>query len=113
MDGSAGSTNRTPGKVSPMLRTALFVAAVCLGVLSFVAARADDRIRETDGEINISLPQLEAVVRKQGYVTGIAAQSLLDRATGFHDAGFGLDIVDWIMEPGSDEGYRNRLEKEL
>jgi len=96
-----------------MLRPLSIVTVVCLGVLSFVAARADDRIRETDGEISISLPQLEAVVRKQGYVTGVAAQSLLDRATGFRDSGFGLDIVDWIMEPGSDEGYRNRLEKEL
>ena len=33
--------------------------------------------------------------------------------TGFRDAGFGLDIVDWIMEPGSDEAYRDKLPGDL
>jgi hypothetical protein len=46
-------------------------------------------------------------------VSGVAAQSFLDKQTGFRDAGFGLDIVDWIMEPGSDEAYRDRLTPEL
>jgi hypothetical protein len=71
------------------------------------------RIRETDDEIQISLPDLAASVRKQGYVSGVAAQSLFDKTTGFRDAGFGLDIVDWIMEPGSDEAYRSKLDQEL
>lgn len=52
-------------------------------------------------------------VSKQGYVTGIRRQSFLDKKTGFGDAGFGLDIVDWIMEPGSDRGYRDRLDEDL
>jgi hypothetical protein len=46
-------------------------------------------------------------------VTGIAGGSFVDKKTGFKDAGYGLDIVDWIMEPGSDEAYRDKLEKEL
>src|SRR5579872_25477 len=75
--------------------------------------RAEERIRETDDEIKLTFPQLEAAVRKRGYVSGVAAQSLLDKRTGFRDAGFGLDIVDWIMEPGSDESYRDQLDKEL
>mgnify|MGYP003347610391 CR=1 FL=1 len=29
------------------------------------------------------------------------------------DLGFGLDIVDWIMEPGSDEAYRDKLAGDL
>lgn len=74
---------------------------------------ADDRIVETDAEIKISLDALDAAIRKQGYVTGVAAQSLFDKKTGFRDAGYGLDIVDWIMEPGSDEAYRDQLDKEL
>ncbi|MGH7139984.1 MAG: hypothetical protein ACREHD_29950, partial [Pirellulales bacterium] len=49
----------------------------------------------------------------KGYVTGIAAGSFVDKKTGFHDAGFGLDIVDWIMEPGSDEAYREKLPDEM
>jgi hypothetical protein len=46
-------------------------------------------------------------------VTGVAAQSQLDHKTGYRDAGYGLDIVDWIMEPGSDLAYRNQLKSEL
>ncbi|MFO0864733.1 MAG: hypothetical protein U0744_08795 [Gemmataceae bacterium] len=38
---------------------------------------------------------------------------MLDKKTGFRDLGFGLDIVDWLMEPGSDEAYRDKLDPEL
>jgi hypothetical protein len=71
------------------------------------------QVAETDDQIKIVTPQLEAAVRKQGYVSGVAAQSFLDKATGFRDPGFGLDIADWIMEPGSDEDQRDRLEPGL
>jgi len=70
-------------------------------------------VSEDAQQIKLITPQLEAVVRKQGYVTGIAAGSFLDRKSGFRDAGYGLDIVDWIMEPGSDEAYREQLPKEM
>lgn len=90
-------------------------------ILCFVSAgvftgltRADDfRVEEDDAEIRIETPLLKATIRKKGYVSGIAAQSFIDKTTGVRDAGFGLDIVDWIMEPGSDEAYRSQLEKEL
>ncbi|HEX5445672.1 MAG TPA: hypothetical protein VFW87_17725 [Pirellulales bacterium] len=85
-----------------------------LVILIATAARAADYdVNEDDRQIHIVTPQLTAAVNKKGYVTGVAAGSLVDKKTGFHDAGFGLDIVDWIMEPGSDEAYRDRLEKEL
>jgi hypothetical protein len=71
------------------------------------------RVTETDDEIKIESSKLEASIRKRGYVTGVKAQSFLDKQTGFRDAGFGLDIVDWIMEPGSDEAYREQLDNEL
>ncbi len=70
-------------------------------------------ISENDHEITIGTPDLEAKIRKKGYVSGVAGGSLLDKKTGARDVGFGLDIADWIMEPGSDEAYRDRLEKEL
>ncbi len=66
-----------------------------------------------DDQIVIQTPQLEAAVRKRGYISGTAAGSLLDKATGFRDVGYGLDIVDWIMEPGSDEAYRDQLPAEM
>jgi hypothetical protein len=40
-------------------------------------------------------------------------ESLLDRKTGARDVGYRLDIVDWLMEPGSDESYRDRLPGDL
>jgi hypothetical protein len=46
-------------------------------------------------------------------VSGVEAQSFVDKKTGFHDLGYGLDIVDWLMEPGSDEGYRDQLVGDL
>jgi hypothetical protein len=91
-------------------RIALFLSML---LLPAVPSYSDERVSETDEVIKISLPDLEATIRKQGYVTGVAAQLFLDKKTGFRDAGYGLDIVDWIMEPGSDEAYRDQLDKEL
>ena len=71
------------------------------------------RVSEDPQSIRIDTPELAAAIRKKGYVSGVASQSFLDKKTGFHDPGFGLDIVDWIMEPGSDAAYRDRLDKEL
>lgn len=74
---------------------------------------ADYTVTESEDEIYLVLPKLEARIMKTGYVSGVARQSFLDKETGFREAGFGLDIVDWIMEPGSDEAYRDQLDKEL
>ena len=97
-----------------MNRASLWLAVA--GAVIFDAARlpaAEYTVTESDEEIRIETPQLEAAVRKKGYVSGVAAQSFLDKKTGFRDPGFGLDIVDWIMEPGSDEAYRDKLDPEL
>ena len=92
-------------------KTVLCLVSACIFTLS---ARADDfKVDEDAAEIRIETPLLKATVRKQGYVSGIAAQSFIDKTTGARDAGYGLDIVDWIMESGSDEAYRSQLEKEL
>jgi hypothetical protein len=74
------------------------------------ASAADYTVTETDDEIRLATPQLEAAVRKRGYVSGVSRQTLLDKQTGARDIGFGLDIADWIMEPGSDVSYRDQLE---
>ena len=70
-------------------------------------------VTETPEKISLSMPALDAAIIKKGYVTGVAAGSLLDKKTGFRDAGYGLDIVDWIMEAGSDEAYRDKLPGDL
>jgi len=93
---------------------AIFAALAVVAALAIGRATADDlTITDDEKQIRIETPDLAAAVNKKGYVTGIAAQSLLDKKTGFRDPGFGLDIVDWIMEPGSDEAYRDRLPKDL
>lgn len=78
----------------------LFAAAWLLLPPAFAAMAADYQVSEDDQQVRIVTPQLEAAIRKKGYVSGVAAGSLVDKKTGFHDAGFGLDIVDFILEPG-------------
>jgi len=95
-----------------MLQRALAVVATTI-VSAALAFAQQPQVSEDAQQIKIATPQIEAVIRKQGYVTGVAAGSFLDKLTGFRDAGYGLDIVDWIMEPGSDEVYREQLPKEM
>src|SRR5436190_4793758 len=90
-----------------------FFAALSIIHCTRSNAANEFQVSEDDERIVISSPTLEAVVRKKGYVSGVAAGSFLDKKSGFRDAGYGLDIVDWIMEPGSDEAYRDRLQGDL
>jgi hypothetical protein len=43
-----------------------------------------------------------AAVATEGYVSGVMAGSFRDKRTGSRDLGFGLMIVDFLMEPGED-----------
>ena len=70
-------------------------------------------VTETEDQIFISSSTIEAAIRKRGYVSGVYRQSFLDKKTGFRDAGFGLDIADFILEPGSDEADRDQLHPQL
>jgi hypothetical protein len=91
-----------------------FLLSMTLLVLIARAVPAEEyTVTEDNDEIRIATPQLEAAIRKRGYVTGVKAQSFVDKKTGAKDLGFGLDIADWIMEPGSDESYRDQLPKEM
>jgi hypothetical protein len=82
-----------------------------------LAPAADDKpafsVTEDADRVRIVGDTLEASIKKKGYVSGVEAASLLDKKTGARDLGFGLDIVDWIMEPGSDEAYRDMLPGDL
>lgn len=86
-----------------------------MAILALVLTAPNDSytVSEEPQQISIETPELSAAICKQGYVSGVARQSFLDKKTGFRDAGFGLDIVDWLMEPGSDAAYRDQLPKEL
>jgi len=93
-------------KLAPLLVALAWAVAASAGDSGFQIEKADDRVKVT-GEA------LDFAVKTKGYCTGIAAGSLVDKKTGFHDQGFGLDIVDWLMEPGSDEAYRDQLPGDL
>ncbi len=60
-------------------------------------------IRTAGATIYIETDLLTAEVHAEGYVSGVAAGTLLDKTTGARDLGFGLDIVDFLLEPRADE----------
>jgi len=70
------------------------------------------RVAESDIAVKIETDKLEAVIPKKSpkhWMTGIEKGSFLDKATGFREAGDGLCVIDWLMEPGSDEAYADQL----
>ncbi len=79
------------------------IAALVLATASAIAWADEPPIvvKSNDDRIQITSMELEASIRRTGYVSGVEGKSLLDRATGSRDLGFGLDIVDWLMETGS------------
>ncbi|MGV3721300.1 MAG: alpha-L-fucosidase [Actinomycetota bacterium] len=100
-------------RLGGMLGAGVLAAAVAGGAAAKDRAAGGFEVTENDQEIRISGAALEAAIRKKGYVSGVAGGSFLDKKTGARDLGFGLDIVDWIMEPGSDEAYRDQLAGDL
>lgn len=98
--------------MSPFLRGFL-LGWFAFGTYAEAQTSSPLEVAESDSEARLLTPELEATVRKRGYVTGVAAKSFVDRKTGFRDVGYGLDIVDWILEPGSDEAYRDQLQGDL
>ena len=97
----------------------IVIAPLAIVLAAAAPSLADERpatpfnVEETADRITLRGESLEASIRKTGYVSGIEAGSFLDRKTGARDLGFGLDIQDWIMEPGSDAAWRNRLRGDL
>lgn len=64
--------------------------------MATIATSGPDILIETDC--------LAATVTTTGYVSGVKAGTLLDKQTGARDLGFGLDIVDFLLEPLADDG---------
>ncbi len=82
-------------------------------LLAVVVQGGPVSVTEGPERIRIETGAVAASIRKTGYVSGVEAGSLLDKKTGARDLGFGLDVVDWLMEPGSDERYRDKLAGDL
>jgi hypothetical protein len=87
--------------------------AVAVAVAQPAASAPPFQVTHDEDRIRISGEALSAAIKKKGYVSGVEGGSLIDAKTGSHDLGFGLDVVDWLMEPGSDEAYRDKLPGDL
>ena len=59
--------------------------------------------KDHNGIIDIETDCLKAQIKTEGYVSGVAAGTLIDKSTGSYDLGFGLSIVDFLLEDGKDE----------
>ncbi len=69
-------------------------------------------VTETESGIEIETDELSAIIPKKNpkhWMTGISKGSFLDKATGFREVGDGLMVIDWLMEAGSDEDYRDEV----
>lgn len=60
-------------------------------------------VRVDGSLIHVETDLLKATIQTEGYVSGVKDGTLIDKKTGAHDLGYGLDIVDFLMEPGADE----------
>lgn len=82
--------------------------ATCLMILPALVCQAQTpiKVEQTDTYVQIETDALQARINKKGYVSGVAAGSLLDKKTGARDLGFGLHIMDFLLGPGwKDDGY--------
>ena len=80
-----------------------------LGSSPPLRAQADwAKVTEDDRAIKIETDKIEAVIPKKNpkqWMTGIEKGTFRDKTTGFHEAGDGLMVIDWLMEPGSDDDW--------
>jgi len=102
-----------PGAVQP--RRAWIAVKVMFPVLLLTAAapnwtwpsqqkrKAEVKIERKGSVIHVETEALSARIRTEGYVSGVAGGTLLDKKSGARDLGFGLDIVDFLLEPKWDE----------
>ncbi|MBX9789685.1 MAG: hypothetical protein K2Y37_12280 [Pirellulales bacterium] len=70
------------------------------------------KVTEDSRAIRIETAELEAVIPKHDpkhWMTGIEKGSFVDKATGFHEVGDGLMVVDWLMEAGSDAEWSQQV----
>ena len=49
--------------------------------------------------IHIDSGAIKADIRTEGYTSGVAAGTFVDKKSGARDIGFGLSIVDFLLEP--------------
>jgi len=97
----------------------IFFVALALAIAAAQPAWADPagddswaKVTEDERAIKIETAELAAVIPKRDpkqWMTGIEKGSFVDKATGFHEVGDGLMVVDWLMEAGSDAAWSEQV----
>jgi hypothetical protein len=59
-------------------------------------------IKQSGKQLLIETTRLTAAIATEGYVSGVAEGSFVDKKTGSRDPGFGLLIADFLLKPGAD-----------
>ena len=57
------------------------------------------KLSQTGTTIAVENDHYEAAIHTEGYVSGVAGGTFIDKKTGTNDHSFGLDIVDFLLEP--------------
>ena len=105
-------------RISNVMLTAAFLICSSCGasMLTERPAKTDGNsayqpraVRGDDGQVLIETDRLTAEVWPTGYVSGVKANTFIDRKTGARDNSFGLDIVDFLMGPGAEGGLPYRF----
>ena len=60
-------------------------------------------VRRDNSVLCIETDEYYAAVQTEGYVSGVKGGSFVDKSTGACDQGFGLCVVDFLLEPGLDD----------
>ncbi len=93
----------------------VFLAAACAAAEhkpekeAAVSADLPRAVRGENRRIAIQTDRLKAEVWPTGYVSGVKANTFVDKATGARDRSFGLDIVDFLLGPGAEGGLPYRF----
>jgi hypothetical protein len=82
------------------------VLPILIALIASPLLAAEPTVREVKDGIEIETDQLSAKINSKGYVSGVAAGTLVDKKTGARDLGFGLHIMDFLLAPGwKDDEY--------
>ena len=56
------------------------------------------KLSQTGTTIGVENDHFEAAIHTEGYVSGVAGGTFVDKKTGTSDHSFGLDIVDFLLD---------------
>ena len=74
--------------------------------------RSWSNVTKSETGIKIETDDLEAIISKNNpkhWMTSISKGSFLVKVTGFREVGDGQMVIDWLMEAGSVEDYRDEV----